>query len=558
MFALNKQDVCEKKTLSFPKYADITTKLLERGLVTEEQLKIAKSEQRHSSLSFENTLIKLGFITESILQEVLSEISGHREISLSRTIINPTVVRQFPKDLALRFLAIPIDFSENSLIVAVTNIFDILALDQLKRFFPKNDIQTYIAKQSDILQVIEDAHEDEETNLSSLFQRLETNEAKQNGDDNLVVRVVNSLLLKGIQKKASDIHFQPESHFVRMCFRRDGQLHQVMSFHKSLWGLISNRLKILAEMNIAEKRKPQSGRFSFLRGSFEIDFRVSSHPTMFGENFVLRILDKSQDLRSMPDLGFSASQVETLKKSLRDPQGLYVITGPTGSGKTTTLYSILKEFDAQSVNIMTLEDPIEYSLPQIRQSEIKHFQGYADGIRSMLRQDPDIILIGEIRDEDTAKMAFRAAMTGHKVLTTLHTNNALGALERLLELGIPHSLIEDNLKFATAQRLLRRLCPQCKRNDIPAPEHHLKTLVYKAVGCERCQFKGYDGRFAVTEIVNLSRKGAGISQKLTSKSVSRTNTFQYFEFQSLWDAGLEKVLSGDTSLEELKSCVSQV
>ena len=361
-----------------------------------------------------------------------------------------------------------------------------------------------------------------------------------------------------VKQRASDIHFEPEAQFARIRYRIDGVLRQVRSLHKDYWPAIVVRLKIIAGMNIAENRAPQDGRISLrLRGRV-VDFRVSAQPTIHGENIVLRILDRNQAIVPLDQLGIAEDSLEKLQLMIARPEGIILVTGPTGSGKTTTLYSILNHINSEQINIMTLEDPVEYPLPLIRQSSINEGKlDFAEGIRSMMRQDPDVILVGEIRDRDTAEMAFRAAMTGHQVLSTLHTNSALGALPRLADIGISNQIVAGNIIGISAQRLVRRLCLQCREAYTPGElEKRLlgitdsEQLLYHAKGCSACQGQGYQGRFSVTEVLRfdddideLILQNAPIT---TIRSVAREKGFR-----SLADDGTDRILAGQTSIDEI-------
>jgi type II secretory ATPase GspE/PulE/Tfp pilus assembly ATPase PilB-like protein len=326
-----------------------------------------------------------------------------------------------------------------------------------------------------------------------------------------MVRLVNALLVDAVKRGASDIHFEPEYAFLRIRYRIDGVLETVRSLHKTYMPGITVRVKVVSDMNIAETRAPQDGRLSLTLNGRPVDFRVSTQPTIYGENIVLRVLDREKSIISLDRMNLAKETLAKLGVMLSRPEGILIVTGPTGSGKTTTLYSLLAQVNDETVNIMTLEDPVEYPLTLMRQTSVNEVarMDFANGIRSIMRQDPDIILVGEVRDKETAEMAFRAAMTGHQVFTTLHTNSALGAFPRLLDIGIQPDIMAGNIIGVIAQRLVRVLCPHCKEAYAPTPEERAllgrmgeaATYIYRGVGCNHCDNKGYKGRSAIMELL---------------------------------------------------------
>ncbi len=377
-----------------------------------------------------------------------------------------------------------------------------------------------------------------------------------------VVRLVEALLADAVQRAASDIHFEPELGFLRVRYRLDGVLQAMRSLHPGWWPGMLVRLKVLAGMNIAETRAPQDGRFSLHLSGRSIDFRVSSHPVTHGENVVLRILDRQQGIVPLSQLGLAEDTLARLTGLLAQPEGLILVTGPTGSGKTTTLYSILTHLNREGVNIMTLEDPVEYPLPLVRQTSINETAklDFAQGIRSILRQDPDIILVGEIRDAATADMAFRAAMTGHQVYATLHSNSALGAIPRLLDIGVLPDIMASNLIGVVAQRLVRVLCPHCRQPLMPNQEElalpgiTADSVLYRPVGCEHCRHIGYHGRMALMEVLRVD---AALEELIARRASARQLRHHLLEkgFRPLVMEGLRRVLQGMTSLAEVQRVV---
>jgi type II secretory ATPase GspE/PulE/Tfp pilus assembly ATPase PilB-like protein len=375
-----------------------------------------------------------------------------------------------------------------------------------------------------------------------------------------VVRLISALLADAVERAASDIHFEPEQNFLRIRYRIDGVLRQIRSLHKTYWPAMAVRLKVMSKMNIAETRAPQDGRISATMSGRVVDFRVSSLPTTHGENIVLRILDRQKGIVPLDKLNLEESQLELLKLMLARPEGIIMVTGPTGSGKTTTLYSILNHINSDGVNIMTLEDPVEYPMTLIRQTSVAEAAklDFANGIRALMRQDPDAILVGEVRDEETAEMAFRAAMTGHQVFTTLHTNSAVGAIPRLLDIGIVPDIMAGNIIGIIAQRLVRKLCRTCRQSyDPDVKERRMLGLsptepaaLFRSVGCEQCDYQGYRGRLGIMEILKMD---AAIDELVARRATAREilTAARAKGFKTLAEDGIRVVRSGVTSVDEL-------
>ncbi|MFY8130510.1 MAG: GspE/PulE family protein, partial [Burkholderiaceae bacterium] len=360
-----------------------------------------------------------------------------------------------------------------------------------------------------------------------------------------IVRLVDSILSDAVQRQASDIHFEPEQGFVRIRYRIDGVMRQIRALHSQYWNAMLVRLKVMSSMDIAETRAPQDGRISLFLQGRQVDFRVAVQPTTHGENVVLRILDRLRGLVALNQMGLLPDQMETLQLMMARPEGIILVTGPTGSGKTTTLYSILNSLNDESVNIMTLEDPVEYPLNMVRQTNLAEGvkMDFATGIRSMMRQDPDIILVGEIRDHDTAEMALRAAMTGHQVYSTLHTNSALGTIPRLLDLGLTPEILAGNLIGVVAQRLVRKLCRHCKTPYEP------DSALHRAEGCEHCDYQGYRGRLALMEIIKVdSDIDSLIARRATYREL--VDCARAKGIRSLTGDAVRRIVDGTTSFEE--------
>jgi general secretion pathway protein E/type IV pilus assembly protein PilB len=543
-------------------------KLISLGLISPDQLGIALTEQKNTKKLLGSILVEMGFITESALGEVLAESSGTEKFDPKSTMLDAAVVRRVPKDIALRHKVIPVSYKNDTLQLAMADVYNVLAIDQVRRHMPRNaKIVPIYCTDSEILELI-DQYYDYEISVDGILKEIETGirdnsnklDGRQEGYVNPTVRLVNALLVDAIKQGASDIHFEPEGTFLRLRYRIDGQMVQVRSFHRDYWSAMAVRIKIMSGMNIAETRNPQDGRISYNVLGRDVDFRVATQPTVHGENIVMRLLDKAKSLVPLEHLGFSDHNIAVLKKLLMRPEGIIIVTGPTGSGKTTTLYSILSYINNIDTNIMTLEDPVEYQLPLIRQSNVREGSGmdFLNGIKSLMRQDPDIIFVGEVRDEDTALMAVRAALTGHQVYTTLHTNDALGAIPRLGDIGVPAHLLSTSLIGCLAQRLARKLCQHCRQPRPATPEECKvlgvnpaeKPMVYEAKGCEKCSHKGYKGRTAIVEILRIDR---GMDELIATHATRKVMMDYALSngFITMQQDGINKVLAGEITLSEL-------
>ena len=414
--------------------------LVQQGLITTDQLSIVLAEQRHNNIPMGRLLVRLGFVTESAIRDVMARTIGQESIDLAQVVADPEALRLVPQDFARRNRVLPIayDPAEQLLTVATTEIFNVVAMDQLRAVLGSQiEIKTQLAAEAQLEDRIDQFY-GYELSVDGILKEIETGEidyeslqAVGGGDEYTqpMVRLVNALLVDAVKRGASDIHFEPEYAFLRIRYRIDGVLETVRSLHKTYLPGITVRVKVVSNMNIAETRAPQDGRLSLTLNGRPVDFRVSTQPTIYGENIVLRVLDREKSIISLDRMRLAKDALDKIELMLARPEGILIVTGPTGSGKTTTLYSLLAQVNDETVNIMTLEDPVEYPLTLMRQTSVSEVarMDFADGIRSIMRQDPDIILVGEVRDKETAEMAFRAAMTGHQVFTTLHTNSALGA-----------------------------------------------------------------------------------------------------------------------------------
>ena len=555
------------------KLSDIGSKLLEKKVISEDQLQVALKEQTRSQnqKTIGAILVEMGAITEGALGEILNESSGIKKFDIKSSIIDPRLVRKVPKQFAVRNKLIPVSFSKEEITIAISDAFDIVAIDQVKRFFPPHfKIHPVYVNETDIIQAIDQYYE-YEMSTEGILKEIENSgeanseETQLNGDyKNPTVRLVDTILTDAVHRGASDLHFEPEALFLRIRYRIDGKMVQIRSIHKDYWSSIAVRIKIISGMNITENRKPQDGRLNSEILGRKIDFRVSSQPTINGENIVMRILDEKKSILSLESLGFTTHSINLLKKLIRRPEGMVIMTGPTGSGKTTTLYTILNYINSVDKNIMTLEDPVEYHIPMIRQSNIKSDVGmdFASGIKSILRQDPDVILVGEIRDKETAITTIQAAMTGHQVYSSLHTNDALGVIPRLMNIGVPNYLISGSIICAIAQRLARKICIHCKieepistfdRRIIGEKYHNIKTL-HKGTGCDKCDGSGYKGRVSIVEILPFDRE----LDELIVSSAGRKEMYKYIISQGfipMIDDGIDKVVKGITDIKELMRVV---
>lgn len=557
---------------------DVIEELLKRKLITEDQVVVAQKElkNRKSNDDIGVMLVKMGFLSDKTLSEILNANNNAKNIDLKTIIIDQNLVKKIPKGFAMQNKVITADVVGQTVIVAMTDVFNIVVIDQIKRFFPQQyKIQPIYASEGDIINAI-DKYYDYDMSIDGILREIEggnpedTEEQAMQGDyKSPMVRLVDAILTDAVRVGASDLHFEPENFFLRLRYRIDGKMEQVRAFHKDYWSSIAVRIKIMSGMNIAETRKPQDGRIQAQILGRTIDFRVSSQPTADGENFVIRILDQKQAILDLNKLGFFQKTQNILNKCIRKPEGIVIITGPTGSGKTTTLYAVLTMINDIAKNIMTLENPVEYRVPLVRQSNIQPEIGFdfADGIKTLMRQDPDVILVGEIRDKETAVAAVQAAMTGHQVFTSLHTNDAFSAIPRLMQIGVEPYLLSGSLICVIAQRLARKLCPHCKQKykvteqDKYMIEYFLGKKIaskidelYKPVGCDKCRNTGYIGRLAIAEIIDIDKE-------LDDMIVRRATKKEFLKYLSetgfvpMQVDGVQKVVMGLTSMNELARVV---
>ncbi|MDY0047782.1 MAG: GspE/PulE family protein [Thauera propionica] len=542
-------------------------------LIGTDQLRIALHEQQQRKRPLGRLLVELGFVSDTALRDALATHYGHPSVDLGDTLADPDALARVPRALAQRHRLLPLhyDHASQTLTIAAANADDIVAQDRLRaELGPGIRVELRLAADAELSRAI-DRHYGQPAAIDDIVHEIEQRDARSElwgrnatSDGQAIVRLVDAMLADAAARGASDLHFEPEAGFLRIRQRIDGTLRQVRALHKSFWPELAVRLKVMAGLDIAESRCPQDGRISITLAGRPIDFRVATQPTLHGENIVLRVLDREKGIVPLNALGLTDGQRAILDRILARPEGLTLVVGPTGSGKTTTLYSILNHLNAEAVNIMTLEDPVEYPLAQLRQTSVGEASrlDFADGVRALLRQDPDILLIGEIRDTDTARMALRAALTGHRVFSTLHANSVAGALQRLVDIGLRTDMLAGSLGGIIAQRLVRRLCPDC-RTETTAGQDDCRLLgldpaslhrIFHPVGCPACDFRGYRGRLAIMELVRIDPALDELIHEGASLGRVRT-ALRARGHVSLADDGIRRVLDGSTSIAELTRVV---
>ncbi|ARK31598.1 GspE/PulE family protein [Halalkalibacter krulwichiae] len=538
--------------------------LVESGMITYDQLMAALKEQKVTGARLGDQLVQMEVVTEQQIIEVLEYQLGIPHINLYKQKIDPKIIGIINEELARRYQLLPIERIGERLTVAMVDPLDIFALDDL-RLSTGFHIQPAIAKKEEIRLAI-NRYYGMQKSIDQMVDNMAVKEDEsamsdlQQSDDSPVAKMVNQLIYQATEEGASDIHIDGLESETVIRFRVDGVLRQERTLPKSMHNVLVSRIKILADLNIAEKRLPQDGRFKVDLEIRKIDLRVSILPTVFGEKVVLRLLDTENVSLGIKRLGFSTANEQKFRKMLNSAYGIILVTGPTGSGKSTTLYSALSKLNSEDVNIITVEDPVEYQLKGINQVQVNANIGltFASGLRSILRQDPDIIMIGEIRDTETAEIALRSALTGHLVLSTLHTNDAISAINRLMDMGIEPFLVSSALSGIVAQRLVRRVCSSCADRYVPTKEERqvfesvgmtVSNLV-KGKGCANCNSTGYKGRLAIHEIVVMDDT---LREYITRKSSYQTYRAYVEEkdFISMQHDGLMKAAQGITTLEEV-------
>jgi type IV pilus assembly protein PilB len=555
---------------------------IKSGLITEEQLNQALEKQRQLATreTIGDVLVNMGIVSERDKIRCLGTYWGVPSVDLTDYPVDPDAVKSISQALARRYKIIPIARSNGALTLAMKNPLDVFALDEV-RLITGIDVEPVIATEEDILSTISAQYASGGTSAEAVSELLDdirtqdialtaaevqeddvsVEELRELSEEAPVVRLANLIVTRGIQDRCSDIHLEPGRSSLRVRYRIDGIMHDGLIVPRKVQASLVSRIKIMAEMDIAEKRAPQDGRISAVVEGKQFDFRVSTLPNIHGEKVVLRVLDKSALAVGLNKLGFLPETMEMFESVISRSYGIILVTGPTGSGKTTTLYSVLSKLNSGEQNILTIEDPVEYELPGITQTQVNIRAGvtFASGLRTMLRQDPDIIMVGEIRDQETGMIAIEAALTGHLVLATLHTNDAPGAITRLMDMGIESFLIASAVVGVLAQRLLRLICPKCKEVYSP-PRDAVKRLgmnvddsaevtFSRGRGCDQCKNTGYKGRIGIFELMPITDK---IRDLILAKSSSYAVREAAVEagMKSLREDAMEKILLGLTSLEE--------
>ena len=559
--------------------------LTKAKLLTKEQLELALDEQKQSGGRLGEHLIRLGYVTEEDILDCLSQQYGVPSINLQHFEIDESIIRLIPADVARKYQFIPVSKTGATLTVAMSDPTNVFAMDDIT-FITGYRVEPVVASEEslreaidkyygtthaiELKKVMDDLSTVEETALEVLDEEdeddLDITDDEAAADEAPVVRLVNLILTDALKRGASDIHVEPYEKSYRVRFRIDGVLYEIMNPPMKLKDAISSRLKILARLDIAEKRLPQDGRIKLkmkLSGKLkELDYRVSTLPTLHGEKIVLRLLDKDNLMLDMTKLGFEKSSLKNFEHCITQPYGMVLVTGPTGSGKTNTLYSAISRINTPEVNIMTAEDPVEFQLPGINQVQMKESIGlnFAAALRSFLRQDPNIVLVGEIRDFETAEIAIKASLTGHLVLSTLHTNDAPSTINRLMNMGIEPFLVATSVNLIAAQRLIRRICSNCKEEE-DAPLQALLNVgfseaeapdiqLYRGRGCDNCNQRGYKGRVGIFEVMTITED---IRELILSGATAIELRRKALEegMVSLRQSGLQKIRDGATTIEEV-------
>jgi len=546
--------------------------LVGQGMITPQQLeKALKYQQEGNNKKLGELLIGMGVLTKAELYEVLQNVYETEYVDLANLVIDPEVISIIPEKIAWQFNLIPISKNQDELVIAMANPFDVHAIDYVKDLTRMKKIKSVLAHEEDVINAINSYYKlgeyedilnklDTEVILKEEEKEEDLRELEAISKEAPVIQLVNMLIVQGVKDRASDIHIEPTEMGVLVRFRIDGILHDIKNLPSKVKSAIISRIKILSKMDIAERRLPQDGGFQVQFGTKEVDIRVSTIPTIYGEKTVLRLLDKSKGLIQLEQLGFSNPQLNQFKSMINKSYGIILITGPTGSGKTTTLYAALNKMDYQGKNIITIEDPVEYKLNRVNQIQIlpKINLTFANALRSILRQDPDIIMVGEIRDRETAEIAIHAALTGHLVLSTLHTNDAASALTRLVDMRIEPFLISSSVIGVLAQRLVRVICEKCKEEYTPHPEllkelnlnNNSPVKLYRGTGCPFCKNTGYYGRTSIFEILELDEETRSlVISKVSSDVIKEVATKK--GMKTLRDSGFEKALQGITTVEEI-------
>lgn len=550
----------EQSSLGAEEKTELGELLLADKIISKAQLKKARERQTSAKQSLEETLVELGFVNSRQIAKALSRYLDIPFISLSNYEIKPEILQLLPENIIRNYQVLPLKLEENTLCLAMADPLNLVALEEIK-LICKYPLKPLIAVKNEVQYCIERYF-----NLQQMAKQLLIDMRPDKATDATWVRqLVDNIIRAGINSRASDIHLEPQHPEMRVRFRIDGVLYDIINVPKSIEGSLLSRVKVMADMDITERRRPQDGHISIKSNEKMYDLRIASASTIVGEKVVIRILDKTGMLLGLEELGLSDKERETFNSFISRPYGIILVTGPTGSGKTTTLYAALSRLDTFSKNIITIEDPAEYKLEGINQSQVNPAANitFATGLRSILRQDPDIIMVGEIRDLETATIAIQAALTGHLVFSTLHTNDAASAVTRLIDMGVEPFLISSSLAGVVAQRLVRVVCPECKEAYKPSPEILSElgikklppqALFYRGRGCEHCIQTGYHGRTGIFEVMRVSDK---IRELILEKepAIKIKKTAAKESMHSLKDAAIEKVIKGISTPEEIKQLI---
>ena len=545
--------------------------LVREGLITLDQLKKALTEQKGTGMRLGYTLVKLGFVEETEVTKMLARQYRMPAVDLSRFEVDPKIIKLLPPDIAVKHTVLPLKREGRTLTIAIVDPNNVTAIEDIK-FITRCDVFPVIAGEYTLRNAIDRYYQQSDAQLQSLLKSVEEADvevveeeqeedvkAQDLAEDAPVVKLINGLLTDAVKRGASDIHIEPFEHEIRVRYRVDGALQEVMKPPVKMKAALISRVKIMAQLNIAERRVPQDGRIKLKFGSKVIDFRVSTLPVLFGEKIVLRILDRGNLALDLKTFGFEPKAEADLLKAILNPYGMVLVTGPTGSGKTTTLYSALSRINTMEVNIMTAEDPVEYNLLGINQVLVRNDVGmtFAAALKAFLRQDPNIIMVGEIRDLETGSIAIKASLTGHLVLSTLHTNDAPSTVTRMVDMGIEPFNVASAVNLIVAQRLVRRICSGCKEEHHYSPEEmHAFGLdaklgpFFKGAGCDTCNGTGYKGRQGLYEVMALSSALRRMVLKGASTEELREQGVKEGMLTLRMD-GLVKVKKGVTTLEEL-------
>ena len=547
----------------------IGQRLIRAGLLSEDQLEFALAEQKRSGDRIGVVMRRLNLVTEDALTRELAEAAGIEYVDLRHLSIDPVVVESIPEQFARDQKLFPVSTDDGSITVAMADPLDVGTVDNVQRMTGQF-VKVVSSSQFDILTSIDRFYiAGREGQIQDLLKEAARQADAEGGGETReelamvapVVKLIDAIIIEGVRKRATDIHFEPEKNLMRVRYRVDGVLQQGPYIPKKLERAVNSRIKIMGNLDISESRIPQDGKAMVEIYGKPIDLRVSTFPTIFGENVVLRVLNREQLTVGLENLGFTEKNLERLVEAIEHPNGIVLVTGPTGSGKTTTLYAALLRISTPERKIITLEDPVEYELPLIRQSQINVRAGltYATGLRAILRQDPDTVLVGEMRDNETVDTAIRAALTGLLVFSTLHTNDAAATIPRLLDMGVEPYLVASSLVGVVAQRLIRRICEFCKDETEPDPRllsrmNVSKGKFFKGAGCSNCENTGYRGRTAISEVMLLNEEIRKAIMEQTAASVIRELAMKEGMMTMLED-GLEQAAEGLTTIDEIARSV---